>query len=55
MVWTNLDQYDSSKFSKVFYEIDENEYIDLLDSAIKQGEVICYYSFFRSCVFYLLS
>ena len=39
MVWTNLDRYDSSKFSQVFYEIDESEYVDLLDRAIKQGEL----------------
>ena len=39
MVWTNLDRYDHSKFSQVFYEIDESEYADLLDRAIKQGEL----------------
>ena len=39
MVWTNLDRYDHSKFSQVFYEIDENEYAELLDRAIKQGEL----------------
>ena len=39
MVWTNLDQHDSDKFSQAFYEIDESEYAELLDRAIKQGEL----------------
>ena len=39
MVWTNLDQNDWHKFSQVFYEIDESEYAELLDRAIKQGEL----------------
>ena len=39
MVWTNLDQHDWHKFSQVFYEIDEREYVDFLDRAIKQGEL----------------
>ena len=39
MVWTNLDQSDHSKFSQVFYEINGSEYVDLLDRAIKQGEL----------------
>ena len=39
MVWTNLDQNDWHKFSQVFYEIDESEYVRLLDRAIKQGEL----------------
>ena len=39
MVWTNLDQHDWHKFSQVFYEIDESEYVRLLDRAIKQGEL----------------
>ena len=39
MVWTNLDQHDSDKFSQAFYEIDENEYAELLDRAIAQGEM----------------
>ena len=39
MVWTNLDQHDSDKFSQAFFEIDEREYAELLDRAIKQGEL----------------
>ena len=39
MVWKNLDRYDHAKFSQVFYEINESEYTDLLDRAIKQGEL----------------
>ena len=39
MVWTNLDQHDCDKFSQAFYEIDENEYAELLDRAIAQGEM----------------
>ena len=39
MVWTNHDQHDWQKFSQVFYEIDESEYAELLDRAIKQGEL----------------
>ena len=39
MVWTNHDQHDWHKFLQVFYEIDESEYVDLLDRAIKQGEL----------------
>ncbi len=39
MVWTNLDQHDWDKFSQVFYEIDGSEYAELLDRAIKQGEL----------------
>ena len=37
MVWTNLDQHNSGRFSRAFYEIDEREYAELLDRAIKQG------------------
>ncbi len=39
MVWTNHDQHDWHKFSQIFYEIDESEYVELLDRAIKQGEL----------------
>ncbi|MBR0231331.1 MAG: hypothetical protein IJQ53_03795 [Clostridia bacterium] len=39
MVWTNQDRYDWHKFSQVFYEIDGSEYAELLDRAIKQGEL----------------
>ena len=39
MVWTNLDRYDDTKFTQVFYEIDGSEYACLLDRAIKQGEL----------------
>ncbi|MBE6909514.1 MAG: hypothetical protein E7474_08085 [Ruminococcaceae bacterium] len=39
MVWTNLDQHNSDRFSRAFYEIDEREYAELLDRAIKQGEL----------------
>ena len=39
MVWTNQDRYDWHKFSQVFYEIGGSEYAELLDRAIKQGEL----------------
>ena len=39
MVRENHDKYNRRKFTQTFYEIDENEYISLLDRAIAQGEV----------------
>ena len=39
MVWENHDKYNWRKFTQTFYEIDEKEYISLLDRAIAQGEV----------------
>ncbi|MBQ7645646.1 MAG: hypothetical protein IJS94_00100 [Clostridia bacterium] len=39
MVWINHDKYDKDKFSQVFYEIDNEEFLTFLDRAVEQGEV----------------